>query len=175
MAQKAKLSKVQIAKNLKASKVKEMLKNSEEVFSVDIDDNGPNGMEGLEEFLEDGESTDLSDPNPIVEAIIVEDEIVPETAPEVVPEPEIKKVVIRKVAKYPGIYPSPTKQNPGRFIANYRLNKKTIKIVFFDNEEWAHEAKELIMNPPVEAAVEEFLEAVIESENKVEEVIEETK
>ena len=53
----------------------------------------------------------------------------------------------RLVAKYPGIYPSPTKSNPGRFIANYRLNKKTVKIGFFDSEELAHEAKELILNP----------------------------
>ena len=62
----------------------------------------------------------------------------------VVEEP---KVVVRHVAKYPGIYPSPTKTNPGRFVANYRKDGRTIKIGFFDSEEEAHEAKQQIIDP----------------------------
>jgi len=60
---------------------------------------------------------------------------------------EIPKIKVRHVAKYPGIYPSPIKSNPGRFIANYRKDGRTIKIGFFDSEDEAHDAKEAIINP----------------------------
>jgi hypothetical protein len=69
-------------------------------------------------------------------------------------EPATKTPTIRKIAKYPGIYPAPIRTNPGRWIANYRLNKKTIKIGFFNSEEEAHEAKEAIINPKAEAAMD---------------------
>jgi len=93
-------------------------------------------MDDLNDFLE--------------EAVIIPEIItpVPEIAPIIAP-------VIRKVAKYPGIYPSPTKSEPGRYIANYRKDKKTIKIGFFASEELAHEDKELSLNPPVLVQEEE--------------------
>ena len=52
---------------------------------------------------------------------------------------------IRKVAIYPGIYPAPIKTNPNRWIANYRLNKKTVKIGFFNSSDEAIAAKKIIM------------------------------
>ena len=122
----------------------------------------PNGMDGLEEFLEEDELLETVEaPVEILDETIETEETIEEIIQEMAPSPKI-----RKVAKYPGIYPSPTKSNPGRFIANYRKDKKTIKIGFFDNEELAHEAKELIMNPPKVEAVIEFLEAVVATEKE---------
>ena len=123
----------------------------------------PTGMEGLEEFLEEGEEFEVIDGQevPVCEIEVeIEDVVEPETIEEIIQE-MAPSPTIRKVAKYPGIYPSPTKSNPGRFIANYRKDKKTIKIGFFNNEEEAHEAKEAIMNPPKVEAVIDFLEAVV--------------
>jgi len=57
------------------------------------------------------------------------------------------KSTAKTKANVAGVYPSPTKSEPGRWVAYYRSNMQTIKLGFYSTQEEAEQAKLDLLKP----------------------------